>query len=56
MSREPLDINHCWDESSIDEKIRRLETLRDYGNDLSQEAARLIDVLEERKRNLLKQG
>ena len=55
MSRESFDINHCWDESSIDEKIRRLETMRDYGNDLSQEAARLIDVPEERRRNLHKQ-
>lgn len=55
MSREPFDIGHCWDERSINEKISRLEAMRDYGNDLSQEATKLIDVLEERKRNLHKQ-
>ena len=47
-------MGHCRDESSINEKIPGLETLRDHGGDLSQEAARLIDVPGEGKRDIRK--
>ncbi len=52
MSRGPLDIDGCWDDNSIDDKIRELENLLSYGNDFSTEASRLIDELRERKKNL----
>ena len=56
MSREVLNIENCLDEKSIDERIAKLNSIVEYGNDLSQEASHLRDVLEERKRSLRKRG